>query len=177
MKGQLNILRHIIFSIALVFIGVSIFSLTIGQIINFEFVVTKTRFYYYTLVMFGFPIAVLLTLLGTIKIKYKRSTNLWTTGLTVISSVIFGIIVFGLALKIGWGSWVNETILYRNKQDLSTKIAYQIWDAGALGYGRHRTVKLTPVFKFWNKVNEIDSVKIDKNEWKFVNEEGDLKFP
>ena len=78
---------------------------------------------------------------------------------------------------IGFGAWTNETILYRNNADKNITINQQIFDVGALGYGGRRTVKLKPLFVFFQTVENIDITKIDKAKWTYVNEEGDIHFP
>ena len=77
-----------------------------------------------------------------------------------------------------FGGWTNETILYRNKHNESISINEQIWDVGAFGWDRNRTriVKLKPVLKYLYQVTPIDTGKLDKTEWKFVNEEGDIHY-
>lgn len=79
--------------------------------------------------------------------------------------------------SFGFGAWVDEEIIYENKENSKVTINQQIWDIGAFGYGGRRTVKLTPCLGLWNIVTEIDTATIDKNKWELVSREGDIKFP
>ena len=81
--------------------------------------------------------------------------------------------------KASWGGWTNETILYRNTKNKNITVNQQIWDVGTLGYDRdsRRIVKIRQVLKYFNQVKNIDTTRLDKNEWKLVNEEGDIHYP
>jgi prolipoprotein diacylglyceryltransferase len=173
----MNILRQVIFILSIIFICLSMYSLTIGQMTHFEFVDWKARQnYYYLFVLFGVPLALILTLFKTISKKYKPITNWWTAGLTITGSIVSFFVVFFLFFRLGWGHWVNESVLYRQKENHNLTINDQIWDAGGLGFGSQRTVELKPFLIYLNRVTEIDTMTINKNEWKFVNEKCYQKF-
>jgi hypothetical protein len=75
-----------------------------------------------------------------------------------------------------FGGWKTQSILFRNEKNLSITISEQIWDVGTLGYDRNNTriVKLRPVLKYLNQVTPVDTGSLDKTEWIFVNEDGDM---
>lgn len=75
------------------------------------------------------------------------------------------------------GYWVNYSILYENIENRSITINEQISDAGALGYGEKRIVEIKPIFGTFQKVSEFDTTRMNHEEWKFVNIEGDIKCP
>ena len=79
--------------------------------------------------------------------------------------------------KIGFGAWVNETILYCNKSNNQITINEQIFDAGALGYGSRRIVQTRPFFYYFQTIKQIDTTKLNKDEWKLINKEGDIREP
>jgi hypothetical protein len=51
-----------------------------------------------------------------------------------------------------------------------------VWH-GAFGYGGKRTVKVRPLLGYCNIVTNIDLSEVNKEEWIYVNEEGDIKVP
>lgn len=62
----------------------------------------------------------------------------------------------------------TQTILFRNAQDPSITIEFQMKDVGARGYKR-RTVKVEP-FLIWDTIQEIDISSINRKDWIEVNE-------
>jgi hypothetical protein len=90
-----------------------------------------------------------------------------------------GVISFFLIknlFKFGFGNWVTYSILYQHKND-NRQILEQIYDIGALGYGEKRIVEIKPILNIWNKIELVDTNKIEKSEWIFVDKQGDIKFP
>ncbi|HSC53155.1 MAG TPA: hypothetical protein VLC98_06045 [Phnomibacter sp.] len=155
----------------------SVLALTVGQSLPVEFKYHKMHSEYYYFVFTVLPFAFLLTLIWTIKRKNTKAKN-WTIGfLTVLSAGLCFFILVSVMFSIGFGTWTNETILYRNKDSNNTTINQQIFDAGALGYGGHRIAQLTPFLKYFQTVKLVDTAKIDKTQWIFVNEEGDIHYP
>ena len=166
---MLKALSRIIFYIILFFLIICFWTLTIGQKINIEFSDSEiaSKFYYY---VFTFtPILILLTLIGTIRKKNSKIKN----GIIIFLTAILSLIVFSYLLQnmfsIGFGNWENMEILYTNKKDKSKKIIKQQYDAGALGYGNYRIVEITNFTKYFNKIDNIDTMKVNKTEWKKVN--------
>jgi hypothetical protein len=167
------ILKKIIFFLSIAFIVISLLELTIAQSIPIEFADPRVRYIFYNCTFYGFPIAILLTLFGTIKKENTRSTT-WTTGvLTIAISFVSIFIIVISSVRIGFGAWRTEYILFRHEGDKNHTISEQIWYAKSSGYGAKRTVELRPFLKCWNKVISIDTAKIDKHGWIFVNEIAD----
>lgn len=166
-----------IFWITIMFILSSFFALTIGQHLPIEFKNTKISSDYYFIVFTYLPFAILLSLIGTIKKKNKIEKN-WIIGImTVIGAVACFFYLTSIMFSVGFGAWTTETILYENTDNKNITIKKQIYDAGALGYGGDRIVKLTPFLYYFRIVEETDTTKIDKSKWIFVNKEGDIKVP
>ena len=120
--------------------------------------------------------ALLLTMTGTIKKRNSKDKNWGIAGLTILVAVAIFLIMFSLLMQVAFGGWTNESILFRNKRNSGISINEQIWDVGALGYDRSskRIVKLKPVLKYLNQVTPVDTGSLDKTEWIFVNEDGDI---
>ena len=132
----------------------------------------------YLYLLFIIPVSIFLTLTGTLKKKNTKNRNWIIGGITVFAAVGVFLIMGSLLMSAVFGGWTNETILYRNKHNASISINEQIWDVGAFGWDRNHTriVKLKPVLKYLYQVTPIDTGKLDKTEWKFVNEEGDIHY-
>ena len=166
----------LIFWFAITFIALTIFSLTIGQKVSYEFADYKLSQSFYNIIMQGFPIAILLTLFGTLKRENTKTKNWTFIGVTILTSILSLVLMVNYIFTIGFGNWLTFSIIYRHKTE-SKVIKHQRYDIGALGYGRERIVEMKPILKYWVLPKEVDTAKIDKSKWKLVNEEGDVKFP
>ena len=169
-------IKKIIFWCSIGFIGLTFFSLTIGQILPFEFANYKIQNHFYDTIIFGLPFAVLLTLFGTLKKSNTKKKNWLFTILTILLSFFCFVSQLFLVFSFGFGAWTTESTIYRHKNE-NREIKYQLYDIGAFGYGGKRIVETKPILKFWILPTVIDTAQIDKSEWKYVNEQGDIKFP
>lgn len=172
----MQVIKKTIFLTALVFIGLTIFALTVGQILPYEFADYKIMHKFYDTIMQGLPIAILLTLFGTIKLQNTKAKNWTVLGATVLTSIISFVIMVSLIFRIGFGAWTTVTTIYRHKTE-DKVIKEQLFDIGALGYGGTRIVEIKPILHFWILPTAIDTSTINKSEWEYVNEQGDIKFP
>jgi hypothetical protein len=175
----INIFRRIIFWAAILFFISLISGLILFSVLSLEF---KNSSYFgdvYLYLVLLIPLAILFTMTGTIKKRNSSNKNWGIAGLTSIIAIIVFVTMFSLIMQIAWGGWANEAILYRNKKDNNISVNEQVWDVGALGYdrGSKRVVELKPIFYYFYQVRLIDTTHLDRNEWTFVNEEGDIHFP
>lgn len=173
---MITTIKKTIFWTAILFCMLSFFCLTVGQKLPYEFADNKVMHNFYNTIMQGLPIAILLTLFGTIKRENTKTKNWTFVGATVLTSIILFMIIVSLIFKIGFGAWTTVTTLYRHKTN-DKVIEEQIFDVGAFGFGGRRIVEIKPILKYWILPTTIDTLKINKNEWEFVNEQGDIKFP
>lgn len=169
-------ITKIFFWIAIVFILLTVYSLTIGQIIPYEFASSKLSQNYHNIIVYGLPVAILITLFGTIKKENTKTKNWIFISTTILTSILSFAFIISFLFIIHLGSWTTFTTIYEHKTKDKT-IEEQRYDMGALGYRKHRIVELKPIFKFWVLPIAVDTAKINKNEWKFVNKEGDVRFP
>lgn len=163
--------------LTLIFFSVALYSMTLGQYIPIEFTNWRHSHIYYDIILAGLPVATLFTLVWTIRKANSKKRNILIGIATIL--VTFGMFILSIyfLFVFGFGAWVNEEILYENKQNPKQIISQQLLDIGAFGYGGQRTVKLTPFLGLWNITTEIDTTKIEKNDWTLVKKEGDIKFP
>ena len=170
-------LKRILYWLAIAFIVISLYSYIFAPNIPIQFRDADLSNYYHGILLFAFPIAILLTLFGTLKTEYNHFKILIIITITSLISII----IFTLSLKFvflpGYGHWVDLTVLYRSKKESNIKIANQLYDVGAFGYRGKRTVKIKPFLYLYETAQDIDTTKIDKSQWDYINEEGDFKFP
>lgn len=174
MTTILNIVFKIVFWLTILFVLVTLYSLTFGQSSIYEFADWKLSRKFYDTIMQGLPIAILLTLTGTIKRTNEKSKNITIIVLTIIGSIVSFFIMVSMLFSVGFLTITNDTLLYRLKANPTTTIMMQTIGQGALGADGHRIVKLEPFLKFWNKTTIIDTTRIDKAEWIFVNKKMDF---
>jgi len=156
--------------LALIFIAIALFSLTIGQSLNYEFANNDLSSNFYDIIMSGLPIAILLTLVGTIKMKNERTNNIAIAVGTIFASIVSFFAIINIMFSVGFVVIENEAVLFRKKDNPNIIIATQSIGYGVFSEDGHRTVQLQPFLKFWNKVTVIDTTSIDKKQWEFVNE-------
>jgi hypothetical protein len=179
MTTTVNIFRWTIFYLTILFFFLLIGGLISFSIFSLEFK-SKTfgsEFYFY--LIFLIPLAIILTLTGTLNKKNSNNRNWRIGGLTIFIAIVVFVVMFSLLMQISFGGWKNERILYRNAKDKNVSINEQIWDVGALGYdrGSKRIVELRPILNYFYQIKNIDTTNLDKTEWNFVDEEGDIHYP
>lgn len=82
-----------------------------------------------------------------------------------IALVSWLIIVFNLMWTIGFGAWIDQEALFYKMDNPKVKVIKQIEDVGAFGYGISRIVKVTSVTKFFNIIDEVDTLELNKKAW------------
>ena len=173
---MIRVIRKTIFWSALVFIGLTIFALTVGQFLPYEFVDNKVRSKFYAIILQGLPIAILLTFSGTFKSEKTTLRNFAFLGVTVLVAKISSFIVVFFVFATAFGAWTTVRTIYRHKI-ADRVIKEQFFDTGALGYGERRIVEIKPVLSYWILPTKVDTAAINRNEWVLVNEPGEVKFP
>ncbi|GAA5022019.1 hypothetical protein GCM10011506_01730 [Marivirga lumbricoides] len=149
----------------LLFFAIALYATTIGQSISIEFAEGHHKHLFYDIFLQGLPIVILLTLLWTIKKRRRRLVNIGIGILTIVAAI--GMFFWSILLmySFSYGAWVNKAIIYRHKRSPEVTISQQLWNIGVFGYAGERTVKLTPFLELWNRVEHIDTTKIDRSEW------------
>jgi hypothetical protein len=174
---MLKVLYRIIFWGSLLFLTVCLWTVTIGQTINFDFRNHKTANDFYNVILGGTPIAILLTLFGTLKRHHDKERKLLTIFTTIGLTVVAFMFLLNNLFTIGFGAWTTFNIAYEHKTNPERQIREQRYDVGALGYGGNRVVEVKPFAKIFWKVSPIDTAKINKTEWTRVDKEADVSFP
>jgi hypothetical protein len=173
----MKIIQKTVKWMTILFFLIVLFSLTIAQIIPIEFADWRIMHKFYEIIIEGLPIAILLTLIWNLKRSKSKKRNIITGILTFILAIIVCFSSIFLIFSYGFGVWVNYEIVYEHKVNPEQTINEQIYDIGAFGYGGKRIVELKPFFKYWQKVQLIDTTKIETKNWIRVEKESDIKFP
>jgi hypothetical protein len=169
MTTTLKIILKIIFWLTIVFIIVTFYALTFGQSSDYEFADWKLGRQFYDILMPGLPVAILLTLTGSIKRTNDKSKNIIIIVVTIVSSAISLFILISMLFSVGYLTITNDILLYNHRTNQTTSIITQTIGQGASGVDGNRIVKLEPFLKFWNKTTIIDTTIIDKADWIFIN--------
>lgn len=135
-------------------------------IMDLEFATDSIKSNYKEFLFFAIPIAILLTLFGTINDKDKGSK---IAGKVIGTSIAAAVTVFIMFMSIFTDMcvWTNRQVLYENKNDSNTKIIVRDFGCGATDSGPP-TVGIYKVRYFTDyfiRSTKIDTAKIDKNEW------------
>lgn len=138
----------------------------LGNFIPLEFANNDGEFIYDSIRFYGFPIAIMLTLTGTIKSKDTSGIIATKIFLTICVSV-FSIFVVVMTLFAGMCDWTTDKVFFENKQNSSIKIVQRSFGCGATD-SSPATLKVFKVREFtpyliW--VTSIDSNQINKSEW------------
>ncbi len=125
---------------------------------------------------YGIPIFILSTLFFTLDKRNGLRRNLTWLILTPMFSFSFYIMINLLSIFF-YQYWVDFSIAYEHKSDSSRTIRVQLEDEGAFGYGQKRFVEVDPMFLIFQRVSTVDTNKLHMKEWRYVNKEGDVKWP
>jgi len=169
LNTSLNIILKTLFWLSLVFISITILCFIIANSCDAEFRDPVLGEHFLDFMTIAFPASILSTLAGTIKKRQRIKTNGLRTFLTLVLAVfiLWGIVA---ARMNSFSSWVNQTILFRNKANKEISINQQVMSLGALGSDGHRIVQVKPILKYFQSVEIVDTATLDKNKWVAVSE-------
>ncbi len=125
---------------------------------------------------YGTPIFILLTLFFNVDKRNGLRRNLTWLILTPMFSFSLFILINLLSIFF-YEYWMDFSIAYEHKSDATHTIREQLEDKGAFGYGRKRVVEVDPMFLIFQRVSTVDTTQLQMKEWRYVNKEGDVKWP
>ena len=138
----------------------------IRSIMDIEFATDSIKSDYREFLFFAVPIAILLTLFGTIKDKDKGSKIVGKVIGTIVLAAVTVFVMF-MSIFADMCVWTNREVLYEHKNDSNTKIIVRDFGCGATDSGPP-TIGIYKVRYFTNyfiRSTKIDTATIDKNEW------------
>ena len=174
---MIKVLFRLIFCCSICFLIVFLWTVTIGQTINYEFREHKIASEFYNIILVGTPVAILLTLFGTLKKRHDNTRKLVTIFATIGLTVLTFMFLLNNLFTIGFGAWTTFNIAYEHKENSDRQIREQRYDVGALGYAGVRVVEVKPFAGMFWKVSRIDTTTVNKTEWKRIDKEADVRFP
>jgi len=174
---MLRLLIRIIFWGSILFLAFFLWTVTLGQTINYEFRDNKLADEFYSLMLGGTPLVILLTLFGTFKKRHSATTKLLSILVTVGAAALTFMFLVSNLFTLGFGTWTTFNIAYEHERNPERQVREQRYDAGALGYGGNRIVEVRPFAGFFWKILPVDTTKLDKTEWRRIDQESDIRFP
>lgn len=124
----------------------------------------------------GIPIFILSTLVFTLDKRNGLRRNLTWLILTPMFSFSLYILMNLMSLFF-YQNWVDFSIVYEHKSDSTRTIREQMEDQGAFGYGKRRIVEVDPMLFIFQRVTLVDTNQLEMKEWRYVNRDGDGKWP
>lgn len=147
-----------------------IFTAFLGLFICIEFKENEVKSVYDIIRFFGLPMSVLLTLTGTVKKTDKSdvitSKILWTI---FVSSISFFIMI--ITLFVGMCSWTTNKVFFEKKDDNTVQIVERKYGCGATDsdFPTYKLFKIKEIASYLIWVTDVDTNKINKNEWTKLN--------
>ncbi len=102
----------------------------LGNFIPLEFANNDGEFIYDSIRFYGFPIAILLTLTGTIKEKDTSGVIAIKIFGTMLVSA-FSVFVMFMTVFAGMCDWITDKVLFENNKNPTTKIVQRSFGCGA----------------------------------------------
>ncbi len=140
----------------------SIFLLTAGQLLPFEFTREGTAETIRFVILVSLPVFIPLTL-----IKQKQKKQLTVKVLTVAATVVAALILLLYMLVSGMCKYSGDTVLFVNKADSTCKIVVRSYGCGAWdsGYPKNEFYVTKPVTQLVRYVKDVDTTQINRNDW------------
>jgi hypothetical protein len=165
------------------FISLSMLGLTLLVILLFvlRFFGVEPRSAYETEIekiqVYGLPLVILLSLFLTVDKRNGVRRNITWLILTPIFTYLSAMFM-SIVVVFSMQHWVDFVIPYAHNEDSNRTIREQYYDLGALGYKRPgRVVEVRPTLVFFEYCVPVDTNQLQKSEWRYVNRDGDIKFP
>lgn len=158
--------------LTLSFLGFAIITLIAGLILPIELSDYRDAELYDLIIIYGLPISIVLTAIWTIKPEQTKKTNIIIGIATPLIAMFTFFLILAILVSFELGTWMNEWIIYENKQNPKITINQQARDLGQLGIGEVRIVERRPFLGKWVIVSKVDTANMNKNEWNFVQKSG-----
>ena len=138
----------------------------LGNFVPLEFSNNYSEFIYDSIRGFGFPIAVMLTMTGTIKSKDKAGIIATKLVLTIVAAA-FSFFIIVMTAFAGMCDWTTDKIFFENKQNSSIKIVQRSFGCGATDSSPAtlKVFKVSEITPYLIWVTSIDTNQINKSEW------------
>lgn len=138
----------------------------LGTFIPLEFANNDSEFVFDSIRFYGFPIAIILTLTGTIKEK-DTSGVITTKIIWTLCVSAFSIFVMIMTLFAGMCDWTTDKVFFERKQNSSIKIVQRSFGCGAMDSSPAtlKVFKISEITPYLIWLTKIDTNKINRSEW------------
>jgi len=162
----MHLLIKFIFWTSIALIATFVLLLVLGAVTPLEFTNEEVKSTFERVRFIGLPIAILLTLFGTLKNRDSKA-NLFSKVFLTLLAVGISIAVLFFSLFAGMCNWSGNQILFENRKSTTTKIVLREYGCGATDSGSpiYRAFRIKPVLPFINVVTVVDTTTIDKSLW------------
>ena len=154
-------------SVSIVFIAFCLFTLTLGQFSPIEITSTGLSFIFYSIVIIGLPVVVIMELGKLLTVMKNQNFVVVFKALCVIAFGVY--ILFVLIFCIGntMCGHITDKTLFIKKDSSSDKIIVRHFDCGATdsGVSKYEVVKVIKTLSVFNIVTNVDTTKIDRSVW------------
>jgi hypothetical protein len=162
----MKIFRKIVFGIALVFLFLWMISPIVRAVLNLEFASDSFKMDYKQFLFYAVPIAVILTLCGTLR-KLDKIVILLVK---IFGTLAIAVIFIGLIAISVFGDmciYTEKEVLFESKTKPDTKIVVREFGCGATdSQGPSESVfEIQYCNDYFIRTRKIDTTKIDRNEW------------
>lgn len=166
MRQALTGTRKAIYLFSKAIIVLFFLTITLGQVLPVEFTNPNLKETYYSFILFGVPIAILLTLTG-INRKTDRTLVVARSILTPLIAIISFFVIINLMLRfdLGMTSWDEREILFHQKARPEVVVVKETGTVGVFGAKTTRIVKKTSFTPVFQMVQEVDTLLIDSKYW------------
>jgi len=162
--------KKIIYWTSLAFIFLFVIVPFVGQFTPLEFTNDNFKTLLEEIRFFGLPIAILLTLFGTLKPKDSTASK----GIKIALTISVSALSFFFLLVSAFGNmcgWTNNKTLFNNINDKTTKIVLRDFGCGATDSGSpiYKVCKIKNISPVFIWVTDTDTTKIDRQVWQRVD--------
>jgi hypothetical protein len=159
-------IKKIVFLCALFFIVLWLNMPIIRLILSLEFASDSFYISYKEFLFYAVPIAMLLTLFGTLK-SSDRKLIIVGKILGTIAVVFVTILIMIMSMFIDMCGWTDSQVLYKNKNNIDRKIIIREYGCGAYDSDlpNIEVLEVQSFTKYFIRATKIDTTKIDKSEW------------
>ena len=157
--------KKIILLTAITCLGLWIVTPLIREILHLEFASDSIKYNYREFLLFAVPLAMILTLLETLRLNDSMATKIIKSIVTIIIAGWTAFII--LISMFDMCSWTNRQVLYMHKNDSNIKIIVKDFECGATDSGELLTgvYQVQTITKYFIRSTKIDTTEIDKSEW------------
>jgi len=162
--------KKIVFWTSLIFIFVFVIVPGVAEFTPLELTNDKFQNSFEEVRFFGLPIAILLTLFGTLKPKDPTGTKITKFILTICLSLL-SVYILWMTIFAGMCRWTDNKILFQNINEKNTKIILRDFGCGAIDSGdpTYKVFKIKSITPSLIWVTTVDTTRIDRQKWQRVN--------